>query len=281
MNSVTPVSSQPATPGQLPSHLQATLEQAYQLQQEGKLEVAIKRLEVALAEIPQEPDQMQFKERVSLAMAIAEFCVTAGDSEKALATLATEIGLAKVTFQKIKVAGTDEEKRLAFRGLVQLRDYYTQIALFGQPAPKLAVKEWINGPPVTLAELKGRVVLLEFWATWCKPCEQMFPKLKALYENYASRGLVILALTRYFLAYGGTEDSQAKELELIRDFVKKHGIEFPVGVSEDESTQTAYGATALPIIALIDRQGLLRYFALATEDESFKRALEQCLKETG
>jgi len=279
MSLIPPAVSQHSTAGQPQSSLQATLEQAYQLQQEGKIELAIERLEAELARIPQNPNQTQFKERVSLAMAIAEFCVAAGDSEKASAILATEFNLAKATFQKIKAEGSDDDKRLAFRGLVQLRDYYTQIGLIGKPAPGLAVKEWINGPPVTLAELKGRVVLLEFWATWCKPCEQMFPKLKVLYDQYASQGLVILALTRYFLAYGGTEDSQAKELELIREFVKKHGIEFPVGISEDESTQTAYGATALPIITLLDRQSVVRYFALATEDERFKQALETSLSE--
>ena len=262
---------------QLPPTIMAALDSAHKWRIEGNLDLAIERLEAVLDETPGTPDLMQYKVRVTLALAIAELCVVGGDSAKALRTLAAEANLAKATFQDIKAVGTDQEKRTAFRGLVQIRDVYTQLALTGRPAPELDVKEWIIGPPCTLAGLKGKVVLLEFWATWCKPCEEVFPKLKALYETYASQGLVILALTRHFLAYGGSQHSQAEELELIRDFVRKHAVDFPVGVSEDERMQSVYGATALPILVLIDRSGIVRQITVAPEDEQFKSALEQCL----
>lgn len=255
----------------------AAFDEAHQLQGEGKAEAAIARLEAALANTSQDSELAQFKERVSLAIAISEFSVTAGNVQKAIDSLATEFGVAKQAFQNIKATGSEEDKRMAFRGLVQLRDLHTRLRLVDRAAPELAVKEWLNSPPVTLAELKGKVVLLEFWATWCKPCEQMFPKIKELRQAHAERGLEVLALTRYFMAYGGTEEAQAQELTLIREFAGKHKIEFPIGVSADESTQNAYGATALPMFALTDRAGVVRSFAFSPDDENFQRALEECL----
>lgn len=274
---MTPAAPDPSMGDHLSPQVVAAFDEAHQLQGEGKAEAAIARLEAALANTSQGSDLAQFKERVSITIAIAEFSVTAGNVQKAVDSLAREFGLAKQAFQNIKATGSEEDKRMAFRGLVQLRDLHTRLKLIDQPAPELAVKEWLNGAPVTLAELKGKVVLLEFWATWCKPCEQMFPKVKELREAQAARGLEVLALTRYFMAYGGTEEAQAQELTLIREFADKHKIEFPIGVSADESTQDAYGATALPMFALIDRAGVVRGFSFSPDDENFQRILEECL----
>ena len=279
MSPLKPAAPDPSMPEHLPPHVVAAFDEALQLQREGNVEAAISRLEEALANTSRNSVLGEFKERVSLAMAIAEFSVNAGNSEKAIAGLATQFGLAKQTFQKIKATGGEDDKRMAFRGLVQLRDLHTRLKLVGQVAPELAVKEWLNSRPITLPELKGKVVVLEFWATWCKPCEQMFPKIRQVRNDYSSRGLEVLALTRYFMAYAGTEEAKAQELTLIRDFANKHKIEFPVGVSEDESLQTAYGATALPMFALIDRAGLVRAFAFSPDDDNFKRLLEECLNQ--
>jgi thiol-disulfide isomerase/thioredoxin len=277
MSSLTPAAPDPSMPEHLPAHVIAAFDEAHQLQRDGNVEAAIGRLEEALANTSRDSDLGEFKERVSLAMAIAEFSVNAGNSEKAIAGLATQFGLAKEAFQKIKAAGTEDDKRMAFRGLVQLRDLHTRLKIVGQVAPELEVKEWLNSRPITLPELRGKVVVLEFWATWCKPCEQMFPKIKEVRKDYASQGLEVLALTRYFMAYAGTEEAKAQELTLVRDFANKHNIEFPVGVAEDESLQTAYGATALPMFALIDRAGLVRAFTFSPDDDNFKLSLAESL----
>jgi thiol-disulfide isomerase/thioredoxin len=279
MSSATPAAPDPSMQGHLPPHILEAFDEAHQLQRDGKIEAAIARLEDALTKLSPDSDLAQFKERVSLAMAIAEFSVGAGNAEKAISNLASQFNVAKETFQKIKATGTDEDKRMAFRGLVQLRDLHTRLKLIGQPAPELAVKEWLNSSPLTLADLKGKVVLLEFWATWCKPCEQMFPKIKEFHRSYADQGLEVLALTRYFMAYGGPPEAKAQEITLIREFAGKHAIEFPVGVSEDESTQDAYGATALPMFALIDRAAVVSAFAFSPEDDNFRQTLEGCLKQ--
>jgi thiol-disulfide isomerase/thioredoxin len=277
MNSATPAAPDPSMQGHLSEEVLAAFDQAHELQREGQVEAAIAKLETTLANLASEAGLAQFKERVSLVMAIAEFSVSAGDSEKAISGLATEFGRAKEAFQQIKATGTEDDKRMAFRGLVQLRDLHTRLKLIGEPAPELSVKEWLNSEPLTLAELKGKVVLLEFWATWCKPCEQMFPRVKEFHKPRAAQGLEVLALTRFFMAYGGPPEAQAREMNLVREFTAKHNIEFPTGVSEDESLQNAYGATALPMFALIDRAGLVRGFSFSPDDESFKQQLEDCL----
>jgi thiol-disulfide isomerase/thioredoxin len=279
MSSATPAAPDPSMQGHLSPPVMAAFDEAHQLQRDGQAEAAIARLEEALANLVQNSELAQFKERVSLSMAIAEFSVGAGNSEKAIASLAGQFNVAKETFQQIKTTGTDEDKRMAFRGLVQLRDLHTRLKLIGQPAPELSIKEWRNSSPLTLAELKGKVVLLEFWATWCKPCEQMFPKIKEFHRGYAEQGLEVLALTRYFMAYGGTPEAKSQELILIEEFTEKHAIEFPVGVAEDESTQDAYGATALPMFALIDRNGVVTGFTFSPDDDNFKQSLAACLKQ--
>jgi thiol-disulfide isomerase/thioredoxin len=179
----------------------------------------------------------------------------------------------------IQATGSAAEKRMANADRVQIRDLVIQLNLIGQTAPEIAVTQWIGGAGASLAELRGQVVLLEFWATWCKPCHEMFPKLKALNDEHAARGLNILALTRHYLAYGGGDNSRAEELELIRQFVAERDVPFPVGVAEDERLQALYGATGLPAIALIDRRGLVRYRFGSGGDALFQQVLQECLDE--
>jgi thiol-disulfide isomerase/thioredoxin len=273
MNPATPAAPDPSMPSHLRSEATQAIEEATQLQNDGDHASAIQRIERALADIPSGSEFEQFKDRVSLTMAIAEFSVTAGNPEGAISKLAQEFGVAKEAFQRIKATGTEDDKRTAFRGLVQLKDLHTRLKLIGQPAPELAMREWLNTDPLTLADVKGQVVLLEFWATWCKPCEQLFPRIKELHARHSQDNLRVLALTRFFMAYGGPPEVQAQEMTLIREFAEKHNLEFPVGVAEDESVQSAYGATALPMLALIDRAGIVRSFAFSPDEENFKRAL--------
>ena len=277
MNPATPAAPDPSMPSHLRPEATQAIEEATQLQNDGDNASAVQRIERALADIPAGSEFEQFKDRVSLTMAIAEFSVSAGNSESAVTRLAQEFGVAKEAFQRIKATGTEDDKRTAFRGLVQLKDLHTRLRLLGQPAPELTMKEWLNTDPLTLADLRGQVVLLEFWATWCKPCEQLFPRIKELHAQHAQDNLRVLALTRFFMAYGGPPEAQAQEMSLVREFAEKHNLEFPIGVAEDETVQSAYGATALPMLALIDRAGIVRSFAFSPDEENFKRALAESL----
>jgi len=275
MNSATPASAETSTPGQLPPQLQSVLEQAFQFQQKGEMDRAVATLQSALDEARQDED-LGYKTRFVLAMMLPQYHLTNGTVAQALEILETEVAFASERLKAIKATGTTEQKQYANRVFVELRDYQSRLKLLGQPAPEISVKEWIIGKPTTLADLRGQVVLLEFWATWCKPCEQMFPKLKRMDEEYGPRGLNVIALTRHYLAYRGTPEAQAEELALMRKMVNDHGLTFRVGASEDEQTQDLYGAAGVPTMAIIDRAGVVRHF-YDGDEERLQQVLKDCL----
>lgn len=261
----------------------ARLERALELQRKGcaALTTAMLQLEAALAEARAAPYEIEFRTRVEVALALADAYLSADATAQASEMLAEELSFAEKIFQITQATGTPEQKRATAAGRVQLRDRARQVALIGAIAPEIAVKEWINGQAATLASLRGRVVLLEFWATWCKPCREMFAKLRKLDEQYRARGLDIIALTRHYFATRAVAESQAEELELMRAAVREHGLEFRVGVAEGERTQDQYGATGLPTLALIDRTGIVRYAHFGGgEDRRFDEVLRCCLNES-
>ena len=237
-------------------------------------------LEDAMSIARSTPFEIEFQTRVELALALGDAYISTGETEKARRVMAEEASFAETIFQVMQASGTTDQKRAAAGGRVQVRDRARQVALLGEPAPELIIKDWINGEATTLADLRGRVVLLEFWATWCKPCQAMFPKLKELDEQNRERGLDVIALTRHYFAGRDTASSQADELELMRSVIKQHDLGFRVGVAEDERTQDAYGATGMPTLALVDRSGIVRYAHFGGgEDTRFHATLTECMKE--
>lgn len=275
MNSATPAPSAQSASGQLPPQLQSVLEQAFKFQQQGDMDRAIGTLQSALDEARQD-DDLGYKTRFVLAMMLPQYLLSNRSVSEAVALLETEVAFASERLKAIKATGTTEQKQYANRVFVELRDYQSRLKLLGQPAPEISVKEWIRGEPTTLADLRGQVVLLEFWATWCKPCEQMFPKLNHLNTEYGERGLNVIALTRHYLAYRGTPEAQAEELALMRKMVDDHALTFRVGASEDEQTQDLYGAAGVPTMAIIDRQGIVRHF-WDGDEERLQQVMEDCL----
>jgi thiol-disulfide isomerase/thioredoxin len=243
--------------------------------------LAISKLEEAMSEARATPYEIEFQTRVDLALTLGDLYVSRDELDKARRMLSEEAEFAEKIFQIMQATGTQEQKRAAAGGRVQVRDRARQVSFIGNPAPEITIKDWIQGEPATLAELQGRVVLLEFWATWCKPCQAMFPKLKNLDEQYRDQGLEIIALTRHYFAGRDVASSQADELELMRSVITQHDLKFRVGVANDESVQDAYGATGMPTIALIDRNGVVQYAHFGGgEDPRFNATLTRCLNES-
>lgn len=258
----------------------AGLDHAAGLQRAGKLGEAAIELEGAMATARATPYEIEFQTRIRLGMTLSDVYLSLDQIQNARALLADEVAFAKKISEIMQATGTPEQKRAATSGYLQVRDRGAQLALIGQAAPAISIKTWIKGGPVTLEDLRGRVTLLEFWATWCKPCQEMFPKLKQLHEQGAERGLEIIAITRHYLAYGGTEEAMQEELQLMSGTVTGHGVSFPVGVAADERLQAIYGANGLPTAFLIDRQGVVRYAGPGAEDRRFDEVLEKCLAES-
>ncbi|GAB4190237.1 MAG: hypothetical protein Kow00105_04630 [Phycisphaeraceae bacterium] len=118
--------------------------------------------------------------------------------------------------------------------------------LEGNVPPTLAVDHWLNSEPLTLNDLQGKVVLLDFWATWCGPCIASIPHTNELAEKYADQGLVVIGVCH---TEGGENMPQTAE---------KYGIRYPIAVDVDEQTVKAYKVNGFPDYYLIDRAGNLR-----------------------
>lgn len=258
----------------------ARLSQASEFQHAGKSTEATAELVGALAEVRETPYEIEFQTRLQLAMTLADVYQSTGEYQKASEMLAQELAFAEKITQVMNLTGTPAQKREAMSGALQVRDRATQMALIGKEAPEISVKEWISGGPATLADSRGRVVLLEFWATWCKPCQEMFPKLQELYKKEAGRGLGIIALTRHYMAYRGTVEAMSDEIKLMHRMVTDNGVTFAVGVAEDERLQGIYGANGLPTVVLVDRDSIIRYAGPGADDPLFNDALQRCIGES-
>ena len=273
MNVDAGISVGPVKPQELVTNMMG---RAFESRQSGKIVEAASSLEGALAEARKTPFEIEFQTRIQLAMSLGDVYQEIGEVAKAQEMLLAESSFAEKIAQVMQATGTPSQKRAAMSGYLQVRDRSIQMGLLGAESPQIIVKEWLKGGVTSLSDLRGRVVLLEFWATWCKPCQEMFPKLKKLHEDESQNGLEVIALTRHYMAYAGTEDSLREERQLMLGMVDQHGVDFHVGVAVDERVQATFGANGLPTIVLIDRAGMIQY-AGPGEESTFNKKLQQSL----
>jgi peroxiredoxin len=122
--------------------------------------------------------------------------------------------------------------------------------LVGNPAPDFQVSPVIGGnAPVALKGLRGRVVLVDFWGTFCKPCKESFPKLQALSGKYASSGLTIV----------GISEDDAEDKDKIPQFAATYGAKFALAWDGDRAVAQQYKPDSMPSSFVIDRKGVVRY----------------------
>ncbi|HVZ94404.1 MAG TPA: TlpA disulfide reductase family protein, partial [Phycisphaerales bacterium] len=138
-------------------------------------------------------------------------------------------------------------------------------AIEGQPAKELMVDHWLNADPMKIDDLKGKVVLIDFWATWCMPCRAAVPHTNEIARKYKDQGLVVVGVCA---GKGGEKIKQtAEELK----------IEYPVAVDLDNVTVNNYMIDGFPDYYLVDRKGILRYADL--NNDSYEDAIKKLLAE--
>jgi len=115
----------------------------------------------------------------------------------------------------------------------------------GQAAPDFALRD-LTGNTRRLSTLRGQVVLVNLWATWCPPCRAEMPELAALYLAHKDEGFAIL----------GVDDQERNET--VSDFLQRNPLPYPVLLDPDSRVSRAYGVDFLPMSVLIDRRGMLR-----------------------
>jgi thiol-disulfide isomerase/thioredoxin len=123
-------------------------------------------------------------------------------------------------------------------------------ALEGKPMPAIQVADWMNGQ-VTPADMKGKVVLVDFYATWCGPCMASIPHNNELLKKYKDQGLVIVGVCTN---KRGQEDMEAT--------VNERGIEYPTAKDPQLLSQAAWHVHYYPTYAVVDRKGIVRIIGL-------------------
>jgi thiol-disulfide isomerase/thioredoxin len=113
-------------------------------------------------------------------------------------------------------------------------------------APDFRLKT-IEGQEITLSGLKGKVVLLDFWATWCGPCKESIPHLIQLYKGYQEKGFELI----------GMSTDKAGDVEMVRRFINSMDIPYPIIMTPEEVSRN-YKITGLPTTVLIDKKGRIR-----------------------
>jgi thiol-disulfide isomerase/thioredoxin len=138
-----------------------------------------------------------------------------------------------------------------------------------KPAPNVIVQN-ADGAPVDLASYHGKVVLIDFWASWCPPCKTSFPALDALYREYASQGLDVLAVNL---------DERRRDAE---DFLGAHPHRLTVLFDPKGASPVAFGVKGMPSSFLIDKSGHIRFTHMGYSGnvgESYRREIVELLAE--
>ena len=115
-----------------------------------------------------------------------------------------------------------------------------------KPAPKLELKD-LEGRVLRLSDYKGRVVLLNFWTTWCAPCRAEMPDLVKWQREYKSQGLQVIGVTH-----------PPEDLTEVREFIKSIKVNYPVALGEEQTKAMFDKGETLPITVVIDKKGMVR-----------------------
>jgi peroxiredoxin len=148
-------------------------------------------------------------------------------------------------------------------------DARSAVVDIGAPAPAYRSVS-LGGDSVSLADQRGKVVVLNVWATWCHPCREEIPELRTVHERYRSRGLELI---------GVSVDAQGNE-DGIRAFMQEFQMTYPIWHDPDERVSTQFLIVGVPATFVIDRAGVLRWRKtgpIHSGDTSFTNAIERAL----
>lgn len=187
-----------------------------------------------------------------------EFAANFADSLAESAARAGEFKVARQVYETLLTRFSDPELR------AKVRDDLARLDMVGKPAPTLIAKD-LAGRTLHLADLKGKYVLVDFWATWCAPCVAETPTLKKLYEAYHAKGFEIIGV------------SLDETLDPLSDFVKARKIPWPQvhNLTCGSDLQAAFGVSTIPATFLVGPDGTI--VRLELRGDSLENALKSSL----
>jgi len=172
--------------------------------------------------------------------------------------------------------------------MLQARE--AQAGLVGQPAPELNFSWSSRKGLKTLSSLKGKVVVLDFWATWCGPCIASFPQVRELTAHYAKADVEVIGVTSLQGQVVGpnsdridTQGNPTKEYALMSDYIKAKDVTWTIAFSDEPVFNPAYGITGIPHMAIVAPDGTVRHTGLhpAMPHEEKVRMIDALLQEFG
>lgn len=141
----------------------------------------------------------------------------------------------------------------------------------GFPAPEFTLHD-LNGAPLSLKDLRGQVVVVNVWASWCGPCRAEMPALQKVYASDQARGLVILGVN------STVQDTEANA----RTFVDEMNVSFPIVFDRDGAVTSRYRVQALPTTFILDRRGVIRFVVIGgpLSEATLRSKIDALLNET-
>lgn len=132
-------------------------------------------------------------------------------------------------------------------------DQIAELSLLGKPAPAFAAERIAGAYSPALADLAGNVVVVDFWATWCRPCAMTLPFLDQWQTAYGPRGLRIVGLT-------------AEEPDVVKDFLAAHPLSYAIARDAEDRIGERYLRFAVPMLVVIDKTGIVRHVQVGAEN---------------
>src|SRR5690242_21430526 len=136
----------------------------------------------------------------------------------------------------------------------------SRVPVVGTPVEDFQLVD-LNGKTHSLTEYRGKIVLVNFWATWCKPCTTEMPAMQTVYDKLRDKGFIVLAVNEL--------EDDAK----VREHIKQYGHTFPVLMDRDNKVANQFGVFGLPVSVFIDERGVVREYikgGLLTEERIFE-----------
>ena len=126
----------------------------------------------------------------------------------------------------------------------------------GKAAPSFTLQD-LNGKPVSLSDFKGKVIVLDFWATWCPPCVIEIPHFIELYEQYKDQGFAMVGISL-----------DREGISVVKSFVRKYQINYPILMTDGQVDRVYGGITAIPTTFVIDSAGNIRQKYIGYRDKA-------------